>query len=183
MAMFLKMAFPPIVNEAIVAVIINPTQKTFKSKFLEIDAAIVTPAEPDIIPHISPITSLQNDDTLAAFFLNDTAFFAPFIFLELMECNGSSSAEVTATPIISKIIPMMININSISIPVRRFTLGMVVSDINENISEIIKASPVTIRGQLFLFAFFFIYFPFFINKKGPRTLINKMAILIVNFMS
>lgn len=152
------MAFPPIVNEAIVAVIINPTQKMFRFKALDMEEDIVTPAEPEIMPHMSPMTSLQNDDTLAAFFLNDTAFLAPFIFLELMECSGSSSAEVTATPIISKIIPMMIKIKSISIPTVIFTLGMVISDINENINEIIKANPVTIRGHLFLFVFFFIFF-------------------------
>lgn len=158
MAIFLKMAFPPIVSEAIVAVIISPTQNMFRFSALDKEEAIVTPAEPEIIPHMSPMTSLQNDDTLAAFFLNDTAFLAPFIFLELMEWSGSSLAEVTATPIISKIIPIVIKIRSINIPTTIFTFGMVISDIKENINDIIKASPVTIRGQLFLFLFFFIFF-------------------------
>lgn len=62
------MAFPPIVSAAIIAVIISPTQKISRSYVSEMVAVIVTPADPEIIPHISPITSLQNDDTLSASF-------------------------------------------------------------------------------------------------------------------
>ena len=54
-------------------------------------------------------------------FLNDTAFLAPFIFLELIACNGSSSVDVTATPTISNTIPMAINNTNIIIPTNRFT--------------------------------------------------------------
>ena len=62
----------------------TPYKKGLVFNFCDRDKAIVTPADPDIIPHISPITSLQNDDTLAAFFLKLTAVLAPFIFLELI---------------------------------------------------------------------------------------------------
>lgn len=161
-AILLQNALPPIVKEAMIAVIIKPTQKICKLYIFDIVAVIVTPAEPDIIPHISPITSLQNDDTLSAFFLNDTAFFAPFIFLALIAFNGLSVVEVTATPIISNIIPIAINIINIIIPIINPTLDSVISDINEKINDIINASSVMviIHFTLLFFFFFDILFPF-----------------------
>jgi hypothetical protein len=78
-AILLKKALPPIVKAAVKAVITSPVYNTLVFNFSDREVDIVTPAEPDTIPHISPITSLQNDDTLSAFFLNDTAFMALLI--------------------------------------------------------------------------------------------------------
>ena len=85
MAIALPKALPPIVNEAITAVVIKVTMKISTFKCLLKLAAMITPADPDIIPHISPITSLQKVETFSAFFLNKTATSAPFIFLEFIE--------------------------------------------------------------------------------------------------
>ena len=93
--------------------------------------------------------------------MNDTAFLAPFIFLELIACNGSSSVEVTATPIISNTIPMAINNNNIIIPTNRFTFGIMVLELKEKINDIKKAKNVTVITHfILLFLFFDILFPF-----------------------
>ena len=167
MAILFDTAFPPIVSEAIIAVIISPTQKMSKLYVFDIVAVIVTPADPDMIPHMSPITSLQNDDTLSAFFLNDTAFFAPFIFFELIALSGLSVVDVTATPIISNIIPIVINNISMIIPISRFTFDRVNSDTNEKTNHITNANSVIVINHFVLFFFFFaIFFPFYIIKKA-----------------
>ena len=57
--------FPPIVNDAINDVVTRFVINRFILNALDIPEDIITPAEPDIIPQISPITSLQNDDTFA----------------------------------------------------------------------------------------------------------------------
>ena len=99
----------------------------------------IAPVEPDTIPHISPITSLQKEDTCAAFFLNFTATLAPLTFLDAIEWKGDSSAAVTATPTISNKIPIPINKIKIMIPIHIFTFGITVSDNNENIIDKEKA--------------------------------------------
>ncbi len=78
------MALPPIVREAISEVITSPTQKISKLYIFPIVEVMATPTVPDTMPQISPMTSLQKDDTLSAFFLKDTAFLAPLIFLALI---------------------------------------------------------------------------------------------------
>ena len=167
MAILLKNAFPPIVNDAVIAVIINPMYSGLIFNLFDREEVIVTPAEPDIIPQISPITSLQKDDTLSAFFLNDTAFLAPFIFFELIACSGSSFVDVTATPIISNIIPMAINSNRIKIPINKFTFGITMLEPKENINDIKKAKNVTVTIHfVLLFLLFDIYFPFLLLKKA-----------------
>ena len=109
-----------------------------KFKVLEIPTAIVVAAAPETIPQISPITSLQKLATLSAFFLNITAILAPFTLLEFIEWKTFSSALVTETPIISKIIPIKINNKVISIPQNIDKLGIVVCDTKDNENEIIK---------------------------------------------
>ncbi len=69
--------------------------------------------------------------------------------------------EVTATPIISKMIPIIINNTRIIIPIARFTLDKVSSDIREKIKDIRKANNVIVMIQgLLLFFFFVIISPF-----------------------
>ena len=51
MAILLKNAFPPIVNDAVIAVIINPMYSGLIFNLSDREEVIVTPAEPDIIPH------------------------------------------------------------------------------------------------------------------------------------
>ena len=58
-AILLPKALPPMVKAAIIAVTNKVTINILISKVLAKKVAIITPAEPDIIPHISPITSLM----------------------------------------------------------------------------------------------------------------------------
>ena len=53
-----------------------------EAEFMDLDG---WNAAPEIIPQISPITSLQKLDTLSAFFLKITATFDPFTFLAFIE--------------------------------------------------------------------------------------------------
>ena len=69
MATFLPIAFPPIVKAPIKLVITIVATNIFILYCLLIVNATVTPADPDSIPHISPMTSLQKLDTLLAFFI------------------------------------------------------------------------------------------------------------------
>ena len=85
MAKLLPIAFPPIVNAAIIAATVSVVGNTGKLASLINIAAMVVPTAPEMIPQISHITSQQKLDTLSALFLNFTATEAPFTFLELME--------------------------------------------------------------------------------------------------
>ena len=175
MATPLPAAFPPIVNDAIKAVIHKVTGRTGILKVLAIESATVTPAEPEIIPQISPITSLQKDETLLAFFLNNTAVLAPFTFLAPIEWNGFSSAVETATPIISKIIPNKINIITKTIPKSILAFGNTNSDTKEKQNDITNANTVMITIHLVLLFFFFIFFVIILpisTKKSHLALIN-----------
>ncbi len=71
--------------------------------------AITEPAEPLTTPTISPATSFSILETRSALRINLSACFAPLIFLDAMAMNGRSSADVTAVPITSVIIPIEIN--------------------------------------------------------------------------
>ena len=82
-AILFPIALLPIVSEAIKAVTIRDTIKELNLKLSIIFLAIITPALPDNIPHISPTTSLQKLETLSAFLISLTAVLAPLTFLEL----------------------------------------------------------------------------------------------------
>ena len=84
-AILLPTALPPIVIDATNAVIINDTIKRLKLNLFDIIIAIDTAVDPEIIPQISPITSLQKLDTFSAFLINFTASFAPLTFFEAIE--------------------------------------------------------------------------------------------------
>ena len=115
-AKLLPIALPPIVNDEMIAVIINPVKSKSVWYFVTSIAHIVVPAAPDITPQISPITSQQKLDVLSALFLSLTAVLAPFTLRAAIEWNTFSSAEVTATPTISNNIPININTKVIIIP-------------------------------------------------------------------
>lgn len=54
-AILLKKALPPIVKAAVKAVITSPVYNTLVFNFSDREVDIVTPAEPDTIPHISQL--------------------------------------------------------------------------------------------------------------------------------
>ena len=126
------MALPPIVKLATIAVVIKVIKNKFIDVVFDIKLAIVTAVEPDITPHISPITSQQKLDTLSLFFLNNTAILAPFTFLEFIEWNIFSSAVVTLTPIISNKTPRSINNSDTIIPITKLKFGTVTSDTKDS---------------------------------------------------
>ena len=135
-------------------------------------AATITPAEPDIIPQISPITSLQNDDTLSAFFLNLTATSAPFTFLAFIELNGLISALVTAVPIISNKTPNKMNNIRIIAPTYELTWFKTISEPKENTSEMVN-DIINICIIHFVFESFFFCLGFFIIFSTPVFLLKK----------
>ena len=94
------------------------------------------------MPHISPITSLQNDETLSFFWISFTAVLAPFTFLDAIELNGDMSTDVTAIPIISKDIPIPTNNSIIIASITSGTFGSNDSDNSEKIKDIVKANKV-----------------------------------------
>ena len=142
MAIPFPSAFPPIVIAEIIPVTTRIVIKELRWKVRAREDAIILPAVPEIIPQISPTTSLQNEDTLSEFFLNFTATSAPFILLEFIEWKGASSAVWTETPTISKIIPTKIKIINIKTPIKTETFGITVSDKKENKIEMVKATIV-----------------------------------------
>ena len=74
----------------------------------------IPPADPLIIPQISPTTSLQKLDTWSAFFINLIACTAPRIFFDAIDNSGTSEAAVTEMPIASNNIPISIIINRVN---------------------------------------------------------------------
>ena len=61
--------------------------------------------EPEIMPQMSPTTSLQKLETLLAFRMRPRASRAPGVLWAAMEWKGRSSAAVTDTPMISNRMP------------------------------------------------------------------------------
>ena len=80
-------ALPPIVKVEIIAVISKVMGSVGRLNLSDIIIAIDRPVDPLIIPQISPITSLQNDDTLSDFFIKFTAIEAPFTLLVAILLN------------------------------------------------------------------------------------------------
>ena len=116
-AKVLPKAFPPIVKAAIRDVVTKVTTNILICVVVDIITDIIALADPEMIPQISPTTSLQKDDTLAAFLINSTAISEPFTFLAFIEWKGLTSADATAIPIISKIIPIKIKVINKTIPI------------------------------------------------------------------
>ena len=156
-AKLLPIALPPIVNDEMIAVIINPVKSKSVWYFVTKIAHIVVPAAPDITPQISPITSQQKLDVLSALFLNLTAVVAPFTLREAIEWNTASSALVTATPTISKSIPININIKVNIIPNIKDKLGIVELAIKDKENDITKAIIIIVIIHLISTFSFFIF--------------------------
>lgn len=73
-AIIFPIAFPAIVNEEIKAVnSADIIAKFVKLRLVANRYIIPLPIAPEIIPHISPITSLQKLDTFSAFLQRNTA--------------------------------------------------------------------------------------------------------------
>ena len=138
------MALPPMVNAEIIAETIPVNNKIFILVISFNIDTITTPVEPDTIPQTSPMTSQQIEDTLELFFIRKTPIFPPFIFLALMELNTVISPQVTETPMISKIIPININISVVIMVIVKDTLLSTNVDIIDIINDNISDNNVTI---------------------------------------
>lgn len=142
-AKLLPKALPPMVKAAM-RLVTNRLINSGLKEVMEVrERAMVTPAPPDKIPHISPITSLQNDETRALFFIKDKAVFDPRIFFEAIELKTFGSATVTLTPTISKKIPKMMKVTSTIIDTIVVAFETTVSEKNDKTKDIIKAIRVT----------------------------------------
>ena len=142
------MALPPIVRADTIAVDSSDIIKKFIFNTLLKLVDMATQQAPDITPHISPMTSLQKLDTLSVFFLNVTASFAPFTFLEAMELKTLKLDAVTETPIMSKIIPKAMKNNTNIIPKKAGILGSKLSDVKDINKDNVKAIITILIIQL-----------------------------------
>ena len=142
------MALPPIVRADTVAVASSDIIRKFIFNTLLRLLDMATQHAPDMTPHISPITSLQKLDTLSVFFLNVTASFAPFTFLEAMELKTLRLDAVTDTPIMSKIIPKAMKNNTSIIPKKAGILGSKLSDVKDINKDRVKAIITILIIQL-----------------------------------
>lgn len=112
--------------------------------------AIEALIEPLKTPHISPITSAQKFATLAEFLINFTDVLEPAILFDAFAWNSFSSATVTATPIISKNIPINITKNNINIAGNNGKFVIEFVDINENAIDKINVVINTVTNHLIL---------------------------------
>ena len=96
----------------------------------EIFNAIIALIAPLTTPHISPITSAQIFATFDEFFISLSEVFAPLAFFVAFAWKCPSSATVTATPIISNIIPINITTINIIIEANIFNFFIPLFDIN-----------------------------------------------------
>ena len=144
MAKVLPIALPPTVSAATVADMVRVMSLgQEKPGMVAItSAAIMADAEPDTTPQISPMTSLQMELTLSALRSSLIASWAPGTFLAAMEWKGFSSAEVTATPIISNTIPTMTMISRIRNATRILLFHIISSERKLMVPEI---NRVTIK--------------------------------------
>ena len=142
------MALPPIVRADTVAVASSDIIRKFIFNTLLRLLEIATQQAPDMTPHISPMTSLQKLDTLSVFFLNVTASFAPFTFLEAIELKTLRLDAVTETPIMSKIIPKAMKNNTNIIPKKTGIFGSRLSDVKDINKDKVKAITIILIIQL-----------------------------------
>ena len=142
------MALPPIVRADTIAVASSDIIRKFIFNTLLRLLDMDTQHAPDMTPHISPITSLQKLDTLSVFFLNVTASFAPFTFLEAIELKTLRLDAVTETPIMSKIIPKAMKNNTSTIPKKAGILGSRLSDARDINRDKVKAITIILIIQL-----------------------------------
>ena len=131
-----------------ILVVKSVTIVSLHPSLLDISIATTKPAEPLTIPHISPITSLQNDETLSLFWSILFAVLAPFTFLDAIAWKDCSSELWTATPIISNKTPNIINTSIIIIPTTMFTSFKMLCEPNVNSIVIKKANKVIVKIHL-----------------------------------
>ena len=148
-------ALPPTVKPATKADIPKLTKfPLVRSKLVIICAAMVAAAAPETTPQMSPMTSLQIEATRSACRSSIIHSLAPGTFFAAMEWNGLSSAEVTATPMMSNTMPKRTMINKIrkatAIPERAIKL----EDVKEMVPEtamVVKKMRITQRRLDLLF--------------------------------
>ena len=148
-AIVFPIALPDTVRDATKALIKNCMLNEIPNEAV-IFNAIEALIEPLKTPHISPITSAQKFATLAEFLINFTDVLEPAILFDAFAWNSFSSATVTATPIISKNIPINITKNNINIAGNNGKFVIEFVDINENAIDKINVVINTVTNHLIL---------------------------------
>lgn len=166
-AISLPIAFPPTVIAATNALIINWISNViwkFWVIFIEISALIA----PLSTPHISPITSAQKFATFDAFFIRCIDCFEPSTFFVAFAWNSSSFATVTATPIMSNIIPTKITNTNINVAGNKANPFNAFVDIKENVIDSINVVINTVinhfKCELSLVSFLLFFFSILIQS-------------------
>lgn len=152
-----SIAFPPIVKADITA------DTAIDSSFCEPDGStavifstMATEHAPDIIPKVSPTTSLHTFDTFSLFSMRRRAVFAPYSFFDTFSSKSDVAQDVAATPIPSNVMLANIkNVSKSSVTVRLFASAVIslrkpmTADKAKEITEILIAqiliSPLLYR--------------------------------------
>ena len=124
------------------------------SKRNRIDNVMIAPIAPLTIPQISPTTSLQMLLTKSARFNKYIACVAPFIFFDAIDINGVISAAAMDMPIVSNVIPIMMNINNMI-----KANGIETDCTNDSAIKLIATDSINVRRIIFNiqpYALFFI---------------------------
>ena len=106
--------------------------------------ATTAEAEPDTTPQISPTTSLQKLETFSALRSRCRASAAPGTFLAAMAWKGFSSADITATPMISNTMPSATISKSTRNASTSPAPSSTVEEKNEIVEEITTATKKTV---------------------------------------
>ena len=138
------MALPPTVMVEVRAVTIIAIKVLFRLIIPANERVSTADRLPLTIPQISPITSLQKEAIVAEFLIKPIASLAPFIFLEAIAWKLASLLVKTATPIISKIIPIKITKIVISSKIKLLNLTAIKFDIPLKSKDRIKVNKKTL---------------------------------------
>lgn len=165
-AIFLNTAFPTIVSPAIIDEINDGTNISINDPFDDesILTTMLAPAAPERIEQTSPMTSLQIELTLSAFWTRRIACLAPLTFLAAIAVKACGSLDATARPIMSKrtLIVMKIKITNIEIISTAFVSTKLLS--NEKARDKNKANNKIFISQILCLFFCFSFFSFIYIK-------------------
>ena len=168
---------PPIVSAEItldIAIVSHLCQ--LSSRMVTSLTTIAAPHAPEMMPKMSPITSLQTLATFSLFLTSHIAVFAPYTFFDAIETMGVISHDVTATPMPSKSMLAVIR-NSKSITV---TIMLSAEDVI-SVRKLMKADKNSVTTviltahRLRFFLGFFFSLPSFCSELPSAVLSRETA--------
>ena len=140
-------------------------------------AAMAAPVAPETTPAMSPMTSLQTDETFSVLEMSQTAFLPAFSLRAAIELKAVMSAVATARPMMSNTMPSETNRISTMIDANIGSVSMISPEARDSSAVMKKLASSTVSAQRricrlrpFSFSFFRRNGPsdgFCINDKSP----------------